>query len=604
MKEDPLNGADIRGNNLYMSSSPYLLQHVSNPVWWQEWSKELIRYASHNNKPILVSIGYATCHWCHVMAKEAFSDNITANYLNEHFICVKVDREQRPDIDQFMMDFINRQNGRGGWPLNVFLTPSLNPVFALTYAPAYSKDSKNSFLSIAEKVFNFIERNSNDIPLFSSEENRPSVAEGKTTVETLLVYYDPVNGGFGNGQKFPSHSTLLYLLYHLAADDSPSIKTICSNTLDIMKQRGINDHLQGGIFRYCVDNEWTIPHFEKMLYDQAMALWIYSLAYSVIGNGEYRTMAQNILKCIDESFENNGFYISAHDADTDHEEGATYLWSYEQLKNELDPEEFSRFSGSYYIKKQGNFEGLNHLLRINEIPVKDIEEKLLSIRKERKQPSRDEKILCGINSLLAVAFIQAGRLLGAPELENRAASLVSKLINIFWDGNTLGHSYWNGVLQKQGFLSDAAYLLTAISMLYESDSSWERLMTEMHVYVESFKEGEKWIESNAVDFRTVYASWFDHPIPSGVGMAEFGLTRVALLTGREVSSKSYRQPFQSDFYNIAVLMSNGLFHFITTPELIPWKQIPVNSIQIRGNQRQDCYMGVCMFPVTEPLKDH
>jgi uncharacterized protein YyaL (SSP411 family) len=583
----------IDHNNLDKSSSPYLLQHTGNPIWWQEWSDDLIRYAVKINKPLLVSVGYATCHWCHVMAAEAFSDKNTAEFLNEHFICIKIDREQRPDIDQFMMDFINRQNGHGGWPLNVFLTPSLHPVFALTYAPLFSRDSMYSFLSVAEKVYEYFEKNIDKIPPFASVENRSSVADERSLVEKLSEYYDAENGGFGRGQKFPSHSTMLYLLYQLSIDDSPSIKTICIKTLDAMLLKGLNDHLQGGIFRYCVDNEWTIPHFEKMLYDQAMALWVYSLAYRVIGNVEYQKMAEKILRCLEESFKADGLYISAHDADTEHVEGATYLWSYEQLKDKLLPEEFFRFSETFYISKSGNFEGLNHLIIKNNTALNGIEDKLLSIRKSRKQPSRDDKILSGINALVAVGMIQAGRLLNKSSLEENAAIVVHNIIGRFWDGKTLGHSYYDGILQKQGFLFDAAALLTAISMLYERDSSWSSLMTEMAIYVESYKEGEAWIESRAEDFQTVYASWFDHPIPSSVSLAVMGLGRVAYLTGKEIKSVEYRQPFQSDFYNIAVMMYNGLFHIYTSIEFITWNLLPVNSVQVRGAHEQDCYMGTC-----------
>jgi uncharacterized protein len=591
---DKINKAgNLRRNNLDRSSSPYLLQHVSNPVWWQEWNEEIIGYASLHNKPVLVSVGYATCHWCHVMASEAFSDIKTADYLNEHFVCIKVDREQRPDIDQFMMDFINNQNGRGGWPLNVFLTPSLKPVFALTYAPAVSAGSSRSFFSVAASVFTFIEKHGDNIPPFISEEIRPSVVDEDTLFEKLSSYFDQINGGFGHGQKFPSHTSLLYLLYKLSVEDLPSVRSVCSVTLDAMRLRGLNDHLQGGIFRYCVDNEWTIPHFEKMLYDQAMALWTYALAYRVLEMDEYAGMAGKIIKCLDESFEKNGLYISAHDADTNHEEGATYLWDYEQLKKELDREEFSRFSKSYLIKEKGNFEGSNHLLRLNEVQLNDIEEKLLSIRRKRKQPSRDEKILCGTNALLAIALIQAGRLLDKPELEQKAAGLVKNIINMFWDGKTLGHSYFKGVLQHQGFLSDCASLLTAISMLYENDEEWNELMTEIGSCVRQFKEGESWIESKAEDFQPVFASWFDHPVPSGVSMAELGLIRVALLRNEETKTREYRQPFQSDFYNISTMISNGLFHVFTSPEPIPWNKIPVNSIQVRGTTFQDCYMGTC-----------
>jgi uncharacterized protein YyaL (SSP411 family) len=585
MKNISKSKADLTRNNLDKSSSPYLLQHISNPVCWQEWSEDLIKHALAVNKPLLVSVGYATCHWCHVMASEAFSDINTAAYLNDNFICIKVDREQRPDIDQFMMDFINKQNGRGGWPLNVFLTPSLNPVFALTYAPAFSRNSMHSFISIAEKVFTFMQ-----------EESMPQVADEKTIIDTLSGYYDNINGGFGSGQKFPSHSTLLYLLYNLAVDDSPTLRSICTKTLNAIRLRGLHDHLQGGIFRYCVDSEWTIPHFEKMLYDQAMALWNYSLAYRVIGKEEYRIMAKKILRCLDESFESEGFYISAHDADTEHEEGATYLWSIDQIENVLDPDEFALFSGSYYITMEGNFDGRNHLIRLNDITLKGIEDKLLAVRKKRKQPSRDDKILSGINALLAIAMIQAGRLMDEPDLEEKAASLVKRILYLFWDGKTLGHSCWNEILQKQGFLTDAASLLTAIGMLFENDKSWDKSMQEMAAYVESFNRGGKWIESDAPDFQPVYATWFDHPAPAGISMAEFGLSRVALLTGKELHLKEYLQPFQTDFYNITAMISNGLFHVITSPDPIPWNLIPVNTVMVRGNMLQDCYRGACTVP--------
>jgi uncharacterized protein YyaL (SSP411 family) len=483
----------LKRNNLDKSSSPYLRQHISNPVWWQEWSEEIVRHAASVKKPVLVSVGYATCHWCHVMAAGAFSDLPTARFLNDHFICIKIDREQRPDIDQYMMDFINSQNGRGGWPLNVFLTASMKPVYALTYAPAEPGSSSYSFLSIAEKVFAFTEAHKDDIPSFAQVEARPETADETSLMETLSAYYDETYGGFGTGQKFPSHTTLLFLLYNLGVKEDSAVRRMCIRTLDAMCLRGLNDHLQGGIFRYCVDREWTIPHFEKMLYDQAMALWTYSLAYRVLRKEEYRGMAGKIIKCLDESFLDNGLYISAHDADTDHEEGTTYLWDYEQLKNELDPEEFIRFSDSYMIGKEGNFDGSNHLIRLNGNSLADIEEKLLSIRRHRAKPSRDDKILCGINALLAISLIQAGRLLDDPGQEEKAVSLINNLIRLFWDGQTLSHSSWNGLLQRQSFLSDAAPLLTALSMLYENDSKWERLMTEMAGYTESFREGDVWI---------------------------------------------------------------------------------------------------------------
>ena len=588
-----INEKDFSRNNLDKSSSPYLLQHFSNPVWWQEWSDELVKYAVNRNKLLFVSVGYATCHWCHVMAAEAFSDLNTANYLNTHFVCIKVDREQRPDIDQYLMDFINNQNGSGGWPLNVFMTPDLRPVYALTYAPAQSRDSMLSFLSVAQKVNEFFQQNRDNIPSFVSEGKPPAAANESSLAITLSNYYDPENGGFGVGQKFPPHSSLLYLLYQPGIEESPSIKTICSKTLDAMQLTGLNDHLQGGIFRYCTDREWTIPHFEKMLYDQAMALWCYSLAYRVIGKESYKIMAEKILRCLEECFKVEGLYITGHDADTEHEEGATYLWSYEQLKTELLPEEFDKFSKSYFIDKSGNFGRMIHLIRMDDNPLDDIEDKLLAIRLNRRQPAKDDKILCGINALLAIALLQAGRFLERPDLDKDAASLIHNLLNKFWDGKKLMHSFYNGVFQEQPYLFDAAAILTAMTMLFENDVSWSRLMNDMTLYVESFKDGNRWRESWADDFRTVYASWFDHPVPSSVSLAEMGFTRAALLTGKEYPSKEYREPFKSDFYNITAMMNNGLFHVIESEKMLPWSILPVNSIRVKGKHETDCYMGTC-----------
>jgi len=491
------------------------------------------------------------------------------------------------------MDFINSQNGRGGWPLNAFLTPSLKPVFALTYAPATSDGTQYTFLSIARKVHAFISDNADRIPAFEASERQSPVAAEDILVHSLSKYYDQENGGFGSGQKFPPHSTLLYLLYRLSLDDDPYVMGVCSKTLDAMRLRGLNDHLQGGIYRYCVDNEWTIPHFEKMLYDQAMALWSFSLAGKVMGNENYKTMANGILRCLDETFAMNGLYISGHDADTGHKEGATYVWSYKELSEVLSAEEFARFQETYTITKNGNFEGSNHLLRRNDSHLHDIEEKLLELRRKRNQPSEDGKILSGINSLVAIAFIQAGRSLGQPLLEEKAATLIDRIITTFWDGKTLGHSFYNGILQKQGFLSDAAALLTAVTMLFETDEKWEKVLSDLVIYVGSFRENGTWIESRADDFPVVYASWFDHPVPSSVSLAEMGLTRAAILTGKEYNPRSNREPFQSDFYNISAMISNGLFHVFTSADRLDWDQLPVNSIQMRGAHQQDCYRGTC-----------
>ena len=580
-------------NNLDRASSPYLRQHAGNPIWWQEWSRETLGHAVAERKPLLVSVGYATCHWCHVMAAEAFSDAETASYLNDNFISIKVDREQRPDIDQYMMQFIQAQTGSGGWPLNVFLTADLRPVHALTYAPVKSAGGRTSFLGIAHAVIDYLQSNSNSIRPFSATEEEAPLADADNLTESLSEYYDHEFGGFGTGQKFPPHSTILFMLYKLSVAPDDSLSEMVTTTLDAMMMRGLNDHLQGGIYRYCIDSEWTIPHFEKMLYDQAMSLWSYSLAYRVTCREHYRTMAEKIVKCLDETFLHDGMYISAFNADTDHKEGATYLWSEDELAALLTPEEFTRFREVYGISSEGNFEGLNHLIRKNNERIDDIEEKLLAARMKRSQPSRDDKILSGLNALTAVALTQAGRHLGRPDLEAGAVTLVWQLLETFWDGSSLAHSYYDGVLQSQGFLSDAAALLLAITMLYESDESWGETMNSLAEYVISFRKNDKWVESDADDFMKIYASWFDHPVPSAVSLAEMALTRMALLTGGDVAQAAWRRPYQSDFYNINVLLTGDLFHLYTTKEPMPWSAIPVNSLQKRGDPESICYNRTC-----------
>ncbi len=439
MTQDSTDRNSYRRNNLDKSSSPYLLQHSDNPIWWQEWTKQTTDMAAAVNKPVLVSIGYSTCHWCHVMAAEAFSDTETADYLNDNYICIKIDREQRPDIDHYMMTFMQAQSGSGGWPLNVFLTSDLRPVVALTYAPAETSDDRLSFLEIAKRVKNYIFANDGQITPFVIQAEEPPVAVENKIASDIGSYFDHEYGGFGTGQKFPSHSTLLFLLYFLSIKDDDEIKMMITSSLDAMMLGGLNDHLQGGIFRYCVDRQWTIPHFEKMLYDQVMALWTYSLAYKVTGDEKYRGMVEKILKCLGECFEDNGLYITAFNADTEHEEGTTYLWSREEIESLLESGEFIRFQEIYNIDNEPNFEGKYHLIRKNTDPLPVTEEKLLAVRKTRPQPSSDNKILCGINALAAIALIQAGRFLEKPELEKKAEGVIIRLLDLFWNGSSLCH---------------------------------------------------------------------------------------------------------------------------------------------------------------------
>ena len=584
---------DLQRNNLDSSSSPYLRQHKDNPVWWQEWGGEIMKEASRQNRMLFVSVGYSTCHWCHVMAAEAFSDSATARFLNENFICVKVDRETRPDIDQYLMNFIQAQSGSGGWPLNVFLTPDLRPIFALTYAPARPKGGMLPLIAIAEKVHEYFNTHAADVQPFHFCEPKPETAQDGSLDAEILTAHDPLHGGFGMGQKFPPHSTLLFMLYRLCVAEDPEIARACRLTLDAMRRGGLHDHLQGGIFRYCVDRQWTIPHFEKMLYDQAMALWVYALAFRVLKDEGYNDMAAGIVLCLKKTFAIDDLFATAFDADTEHHEGLTYVWHVDEIKAALSGEEFERFKGSYHLPEKGNFESAIHLTRIDDRPLPGIQEKLLALRRKRPQPDRDEKVICGLNALVACALVQAARLLGRPELEEKAARTVNKLLEVFWDGSTLAHSLAHGSVQKQSFLSDAAALLLAATMLRENDEQWAGTMNALATYTITFREQGGWIESGHADFMNVNASWFDHPAPSAASLAVMGLARAAVLNGEPVEPLEYLRPLQSDFYNIAAMISRGLFHQVHSPRSLNWNRLPANSIQVRGEKEMDCYLNQC-----------
>ncbi|HKJ85050.1 MAG TPA: DUF255 domain-containing protein, partial [Spirochaetia bacterium] len=375
-------------NNLDHASSPYLRQHAENPVWWQEWNEETLEFARANDRILFVSVGYSTCHWCHVMARGAFSDPDSARVLNRRFLPIKIDREQRPDIDHYLMSFLVGTTGSGGWPLNAFLTPDGKPFFAMTYASTEPRFNTPAFSDILERVIEFYAEHRNEIAPFElnrdhSRVSEPTLAalnalttsggasspdelpvamisdederEALTRTADLERAYDRVHGGFGNSQKFPPHSPLLFLQYAHAAGISDEAATMVTGTLDAMMTRGLHDHLQGGFFRYTVDNDWTVPHFEKMLYDQALLLWNYSIASRLFDRAGYRETARGIIRSLEQTFRVGAGYASAHDADTDHREGATYIWKLEEIEQALTAEEFDAMLREFSLSADGNF---------------------------------------------------------------------------------------------------------------------------------------------------------------------------------------------------------------------------------------------------------
>ena len=628
-------------NNLDQAISPYLYQHRDNPVWWQEWSNEALEYARETDRILFVSVGYATCHWCHVMAAEAFSDPDVAAYINKWFMPIKVDREQRPDIDQVMMQFLVATTGQGGWPLNAFLSPSLEPFFAMTYAPTHARAGMPGFLEILQKVRSFYDQNRASLRPLSFQDTLQRAADETAPAELtglsdeIAARFDHTHGGLAGDPKFPPHSSLLFLMYQPEPLSEP-LRSGIEHTFDAMLERGLHDHLQGGFYRYCVDRNWTIPHFEKMLYDQAMMLWNLSLAYHRFGRRRYREAAVGVVRCLEDSFRSGTLFVSAHDADTDHEEGETYLWSYGELEEALSASELELFERRYAVSKAGNFEGRNHLVRhepgsadtgggddadgsdagsdassFRESELRklaEIEERLLKRRRGREQPAVDRKRVTSWNALAAIALLHAGRYGIADDGVSRASEIFAALMSRHYRADILAHSSIGGRLQRQEFLEDyGALALLASFLLEERQAEAPGRTAEQTQDLEAllggmqrFKRNGGWIDAENEDFVAVPADTFDHPTPTGRALALWAETRAALLLSRTpVLPQAYGSALYEDGYNCAVMVTHGEFHQLETPEHLPWDRLPNNTIQLASDQLRYCYRGACRSEVPQ-----
>ncbi|MCK4516468.1 MAG: thioredoxin domain-containing protein [Spirochaetaceae bacterium] len=623
-----LGPMDFLRNNLISASNPYLRQHKDNPVWWQEWNPQTLEYAREHDKPLLVSVGYSTCHWCHVMAQEAFSDPECAELLNREFVSIKIDREQRPDIDQYLMSFLVATTGSGGWPLNAFLTPDGHPFFAMTYASTEARFQTPAFPDILRQVREFYDERKGDIEPFEvaagespAARTEPVLAitdssdddELAGTVGELQGAFDRGFGGFGSSQKFPPHSTLLFMLYAAAGageDTGKALLAMATETLDAMMTRGMHDHLQGGFFRYCVDRNWTIPHFEKMLYDQAMLLWNYSLAGRLTRGSGYKTTAEGIFRSLEETFRIGDLYAAAHDADTDHHEGETYLWSLKEVTAALNEAERDALLRVYDVSQSGNFEGKNHLVRRlapgyendPRVPrhrrpdpavLRSAEGKLLAIRGSRPQPFRDEKLLTGWNALVGCGLVAAHRYLGLPGTLHRALEIARSLLDGFMGDGRLGHAAINDTEQREEFLSDYASAALLLAMLGEETSEFAKEAGTLASAMLRFRRDGHWFESDNRDFRPIPAQAFDQPVPSGMALAQGVLLRREIGAHANTLPQAFTDPLAHGFQNVSALMSRGYFHVVESPEPVSWDRLPANTIQIRGRNDVSCYRGAC-----------
>lgn len=494
-------------NRLKDESSPYLRQHADNPVDWYPWCKEAFVRAEKEGKPIFLSIGYSTCHWCHVMERESFSDEEVAELMNENFISIKVDREERPDIDKIYMEYARVMSGRGGWPLNIIMTPEKRPFFATTYIPKENRGNIRGMLELIPMIKDFWESRRGEVVETAMEATKAIKVQKKEridlepdrnllnrTFDLLRNNFDGFYGGFGRKPKFPTPQNFLFLLRYWKDTDKDEALKMVKTSLERMRMGGIYDHIGHGFHRYSTDRKWKLPHFEKMLYVQALLLEAYNETYAVTGEDKYRRTCREIIEYLrrDMLSEEKGFY-SAEDADSEGEEGKYYLWEQEEIDRILSGEERELFSKIYNIEEEGNFteeatgkkKGRNilHLetpldikaeeLGVDEDRLREVVEssrqKLLKEREERQRPLKDRKILTDWNSMVISALCSYYNYTGDESALTSARECESFIYGeLTFDNGFLYHHYMNGESEVRGFLDDYAYLARAELSLYES----------------------------------------------------------------------------------------------------------------------------------------
>ncbi len=480
-------------NRLANENSPYLLQHQHNPVDWYPWGEEALSRAREENKPIFLSIGYAACHWCHVMERESFEVSDTAAYMNAHFINVKVDREERPDLDRIYMDAVVAITGQGGWPMSVFLTPEGKPFYGGTYFPPSRRYGMPSFMEVLQNVATLWEEKPEELEESSQKltdhiQNRAKMPPpgGETQIDPTLLdraamkiaqSYDWKNGGWGSAPKFPQPMTILLLLRRASRADKMALE-IGLHALDAMAKGGMYDLVGGGFARYSVDDQWLVPHFEKMLYDNAQLARAYLHAYSLTGKSHYRQICEETLDFVlaEMTGPEGGFYSSI-DADSEGEEGLFYTWTYVELQETLSEEEFSALETAYTVEPSGNFEGRVILQRKIDLEtmqtleplLSEAKQKLFKTRSTRIRPATDNKVLTAWNAWMSITFAEAARYLKRTDYLQAAQKNLTFLLDSLKIEGRLLRSWRTGKADHNAYLEDYASLGLALLALYQSD---------------------------------------------------------------------------------------------------------------------------------------
>jgi len=572
-----INTSNLKNNKLINEKSPYLLQHAKNPVDWYPWGEEAFQKAKSEDKPIFLSIGYSTCHWCHVMEAESFENEQVAEIMNKSFVSIKVDREERPDIDKIYMTVCQLMTNSGGWPLTILMTPDKKPFFAGTYFPRETRFGRIGLMDLINRVKYLW--NNNRKELLESSENitfalKDMTQESpgqilnekalKTAYNQLKARFDEKNGGFGNAPKFPAPHNLLFLLRIWKRTGDKDALNIVEKTLNAMRRGGIYDHIGFGFHRYSTDSHWLVPHFEKMLYDQALLALTYLEAFQATRKEIYKNTAKEILEYVlrDMTAPEGGFY-SAEDADSEGVEGKFYIWTKEEIEHLLGKDEAELFMKLYNVIEEGNYleeasrektgKNILHLKPSLDDISKDtiisnnqsnnsvnfMRNLLFKARNERIKPLKDDKILVDWNGLMIAAFSYAGYVLNESKYTIAAKKTVKFIFeNMLTSENSLFHRFRDGEADIPAFLDDYAFLIWGLINLYESTFEIEYLKKAIElndILIEKFWDfnigGFFFTTGDSEDLLTRQKEIYDGAIPSGNSVQMLNLLRLYQLTG-------------------------------------------------------------------------
>ncbi|HEX6185229.1 MAG TPA: thioredoxin domain-containing protein [Pyrinomonadaceae bacterium] len=558
-------------NRLAGETSPYLLQHAHNPVDWHPWGEEALERSKREDKPILLSIGYSACHWCHVMERESFENDDIARQMNEQFVNIKVDREERPDLDQIYMSAVQMMTRHGGWPLTVFLTPDLVPFYGGTYFPPEDRHQMPGFPRILAAVSEAYRTRPEEVRQSASEIlselRRMSVApESSETINTLLLdnayrglarSYDPRHGGFGGAPKFPSSMSLDFMLRTWKRTGDERALEVVTHSCRQMAAGGLYDQLGGGFHRYSTDARWLVPHFEKMLYDNALLTRLYLHAFQATGDAFFRRVVEETLGYVGrEMTDESGAFYSTQDADSEGVEGKFFVWDKEEVESLLGPEDARLFCAYYDVTEGGNFEERN-ILNIPKTADEVAREQnltherlaeavergrgiLFTERERRVKPGRDEKVITAWNGLMLEAYAEAAAVLGRDDYRETAERNAEFILDALVSDGLLLHVYKDGRAKHVGFLDDYAFVVSGLVTLYETTGRLRWLEEALRLtdkMLEEFwdEEGGGFFYNGRSGEQLIVRNkdYFDNATPSGNSVAAEALLRLAVLTGNE-----------------------------------------------------------------------